>query len=807
MVKSSRQAGLRASLALSCVGSALLPIAAAPLHAQSSAQGESRSLGSVTVTDSAINEAEPGRQQASPKAVRPIRDTPQTITVLGKEVLQQQNLISLTEALSTVPGITFGAGEGGSGYGDSINLRGYSANNDITVDGIRDSAQYSRTDNFNIEQIEITNGANSVTSGSGSVGGTINLVSKRPLDRDQAIFQAGLGTDNYYRVTADVNKKLTDNIAVRLNGMYHHNDIPGREVEQNDRWGVAPAITLGIGGPTQMTVQYLHQEDVNIPQFGVPYFVSASYVGALPGGDRSSYYGFRNLDTQRIKVDQINLIFDHAFSDTLSLRNYTRYQDVRQFTVADGPEGTFCLPNNLTPTGAACVSGSGASAITVPAGYFLASGGSRGNTRQTRNRIAFNQTDLKAVVNTGFIEHTLDLGFAYMRENYTAATGNSQRLPNGTSTTTNYLYPTYAPNAANTYNLPVNFLVSSRPRSRVENYAFYLFDAMKLGSHIELNAGVRWERNVGRSQTDSINVSAPTAPATVNPNFGVVTPGAVLRNADNLFSYRIGLVYKPVETVSLYVAYGNSKTPSQSTVNGSCTSNLTATIPSSTCSSRPEGAKNYEIGGKAELFDGGLLLTAALFRNERDSYRVASGDPLVPDQQTDGRSRVHGLSLGASGHITPAWSITANYTYLESKLLQGVSDKCLANPGSGNCTNTVANPNPGAGYELQAVPKHSGSIYTAYTLPFGLTIGYSATYQGKFAFNAPTTQGATVYYSDDYLVHNANIIYDFSKALSAQVNVKNIGDKLYYTRIRSNGNGWATPGDARSAVVTLTYKM
>ncbi len=123
----------------------------------------------------------------------------------------------------------------------------------------------------------------------------------------------------------------------------------------------------------------------------------------------------------------------------------------------------------------------------------------------------------------------------------------------------------------NVYTGPVNFIVSARPYSHVENYAVYLFDAAKLSDHFEINGGIRWERNIGRFRSDAINVAAPVAPAPTNPNFGVVTPGATFRSADDLFSYRVGLVYKPIEAVSLYVAYGNSKTPSQSSVNGSCT--------------------------------------------------------------------------------------------------------------------------------------------------------------------------------------------------------------------------------------------
>ncbi|MDP0918922.1 TonB-dependent receptor plug domain-containing protein, partial [Klebsiella pneumoniae] len=117
---------------------------------------------------------------------------------------------TLCDVLSTVPGITFGAGEGGSGYGDSINLRGFSASGDIYVDGVRDSAQYSRTDPFNLEQVEVVSGASSVYSGSGAVGGTINLVSKTPELRDKTTLSAGIGTDSYKRITLDSNQQLND---------------------------------------------------------------------------------------------------------------------------------------------------------------------------------------------------------------------------------------------------------------------------------------------------------------------------------------------------------------------------------------------------------------------------------------------------------------------------------------------------------------------------------------------------------------------------------------------------------------------
>ena len=118
--------------------------------------------------DEMVVEGQTVPKAQSPKYTQPLLDTPQTITQIPTEVIEGQNLLNLRDVLSTLPGITFGAGEGGGGYGDSINLRGFSANNDITVDGIRDSAQYTRTDTFNLETVEVINGANSVNSGAGA---------------------------------------------------------------------------------------------------------------------------------------------------------------------------------------------------------------------------------------------------------------------------------------------------------------------------------------------------------------------------------------------------------------------------------------------------------------------------------------------------------------------------------------------------------------------------------------------------------------------------------------------------------------
>jgi catecholate siderophore receptor len=777
---------LPAFLALSCVGFSA-PAFAAEIDAQSNVARDADGQSIVVTGQHEQKELE------SPKSLQPLLDTPQTVTVISDQTLRKQNLLTLRDALSTIPGITFGAGEGGGGYGDSINLRGYSANNDITQEGVRDSAQYSRTDPFNLQQIEVYNGANSVFNGAGSVGGTINLVSKVPQADDLTILQASVGTDNYLRGTIDTNHRVSDFIAVRFNAVGHKADVPGRDVEEYQRYGFAPAITFGITGPTSLTLAYVHQRDDNTPIYGVPYY--AAQGGALEGVDDSSYFGIENLDSQKTEVDRLTATFTHDFSDALTLRNLARWQRAFQPTVTSAPQasgaGAWCLANGQNQLGQPCANGQ------QPGFYYP--NGPRGLVRDQTNDLLYNQTDLR--FKSG--NNTLVVGASFAQEDYTLETAQLLRDAAG-----NVLPqpPIQIANPDTNWRGEVNRIVTGKSSGDSRNAAIYAFDNLGLG-RVELNAGLRYEtvRNVFRA--DSYAAS------------GAYTRGADQESEESLFSYRAGLVFKPTDWSSLYVSYANSKTPSSASVRSGCTSGSGATF-SDFCDAAPEKARSFEIGGKADLVGGRLQLTAALFRNERTNYRVATNDPAAPTAQVlDGRSRVDGIALGATGNITPAWSIFANYTYLDGEVRQSVSDYCLANPGPATattnpCGNTSAVLDPQAGSRLTNTPKHSGSLFTTYTFPFGLQVGYGFTYQGSFALNNPAlatplvagSEDLTpVYHSDDWMTHRAFVSYPFGNGLTAQLNVQNITNARYFTGIRNNG--WATPGEDRSAVLSLFYSF
>ncbi|MBW8752698.1 MAG: TonB-dependent receptor, partial [Sphingomonadales bacterium] len=441
--------------------------------------------------------------------------------------------------------------------------------------------------------------------------------------------------------------------------------------------------------------------------------------------------------------------------------------------------------------------------ITVAPGFFQPNG-PRGLVRDQLNTLFYNQTDLRVESGAkGGFHNTLVIGGALTWEDYSITTASLVRNAAGQA----LVLPQISLANPNTvYAGQINYTVTAKSKSNTTNKAIYAFDNLEINDLFEINGGLRWENNQATFR--------PIALASYPPGTGVPSATELLpqRSDENLFSWRVGAVFKPAKNVSAYAAFANARTPSSATVRLGCTSGSGSTFVNF-CDVAPETAKSYEIGIKADI--GRVQLTAAAFRNERTNFRVPSNDPSLPSglQVLDGRSRVDGVALGATGYITPQWLVFANYTYLNGRVKQSVSNKCLATPGLAACLNSTAIPDPQAGDRLVQTPEHSGSLFTSYKFPFGLEIGYGVTYQGKFALHQRTLLERNQFYSDGYVTHRLLVSYEITHGLTAQVNVQNLFDKHYYTGIRNNvnattgviGGGWATPGEARSAVFSLYY--
>src|SRR5579871_1929495 len=208
---------------------------------------------SVSVTTSVANEVSIG------KFTEPLLETPQSVSVVPQFVMKDQGVSTLRDTLRNVPGISLAAGEAGA-QGDNLTIRGFTARNDIFLDGIRDFGSYYR-DSFNFEQVEALEGPAGVQFGRGSTGGVVNQSSKLPVVKQFVNVQAQFGTDKTRRITADINEPALDVVggtAIRANVMGQAGGVAGRDYAELRRFGIAPSISIGLNTPTHATLSYVH---------------------------------------------------------------------------------------------------------------------------------------------------------------------------------------------------------------------------------------------------------------------------------------------------------------------------------------------------------------------------------------------------------------------------------------------------------------------------------------------------------------------------------------------------------------------
>lgn len=558
-------------------------------------------------------------RSASDKYSVPLLDVPQTITVIPQRVMREQGALSLRQTLSNVSGITFNAGEGGGGSGDSINIRGFSADANMQVDGLRDSPQTRRTDTFNLESVEVIKGPNSVFGGAGTTGGSINMISKQPQAELFTRLGAGLGTDQYKRLTLDTNQRLdalAPRAVFRLNLMAHGNDVPGREQIDQRRWGIAPSLTLGLGEPTRLTLSYFHQREHNQPDYGLP----ARDGKPLPGIGRTRFFGWSNLDQDEISSDSFTVALEHDFSDDLSIRSQSRYARIRREAV---------------------VSASHVNTQGLPPGRYKPAG-PQGYGRDIDTALWINQTNLTSHFDTFGLGHTLVAGAEISREYYDrdAYSYNISRLSPAVG------FDLYNPPGY--WNGPTDLKPLAKTRNSLDDKALYLFDTLALSEQWDLSLGLRYDLIAGR--------------ATETKADGVTSQA----NAkDGQFSQRAGLVYKPTDNGRVYLAWGTSFNPSAEYLVSSGRG-----VDAGTSGLDPEQNQTWELGTKWELLQARLGLEAALFRVEKNNARerLHDGTSLLA-----GKQRVQGLELAMTGELTEQWRVFANFTWLDSETLKSLA--------------------------------------------------------------------------------------------------------------------------------------
>ncbi len=701
-------------------------------------------------TEAAAEQSLKVDKSANSKFVAPLLDTPKSVSVISKQLIKDTQVTTLADALRTVPGITLGAGEGGNPNGDRPFIRGYNSESSMFVDGVRNSTSQNR-EMFAVEQVEVIKGSASSLGGAGSVGGSVNMISKVAKKGDALEGSVAAGTDNYQRITLDGNKDFGNGIAARVAVMGHQNEKAGQhDGAEYKRAGIAPSITFGLDSDTRATLSYYYLKSDDTPDSGVPYNYDATKkatVGKPVDVKQGIYYGLHDRDFQK-QENQIGTIkLEHDINDNLTITNtavYNKSTNDYLWTQPDDSKGNV-LNDKVWR---------------------------RINSRITDTDIFTDQLALTGKFNTGTIKHKFNVGAEY----------SDQESNKGSYTTT---YPGYAGTTTGGFNSDCKINDAwctslTNPNSKEEWLgtavanrnttttttkvtSVYLLDNIEFNPQWLLDLGLRWDK------FDTEQVTNAT--------------GAKLENNKDFFTYQAGLTFKPVENGSIYASYATSANPVG--VDGGDGSEA---IGQAYMDLKPEEARTIELGTKWDLFNDRLNLTAAIFRTEKQNTRIQ----LDAGTYTNGgESKVDGIELTATGKITDKWDITAGYSYLDTE---------MTNPGP-SCTRAgvCTYPNPAKGKQLPNVPENSATLWTTYKVLPELTLGAGAIAMDKVYGDAANTK-----WVPGYVRYDAMARYNVNKNVDLQLNVNNLADTRYFTK--AYASHYATEAEGRSAVLSLNFK-
>ena len=686
----------------------------------------------------------------SKKATAPLVDTPQTVTVVPEEVIEERGATDLTEVLRNTPGISIDAGENGFGAGSNhVFIRGMNASGSIFTDGSRDNGSFTR-DTFNLEQVELVKGP-AGDNGRGGGSGYVNLVTKTPQLEDFIRGSTRVGMDDYGQARArgaiDVNK-VVDDFAFRFNAMAEGGDIFGRDIAESDAWGVAPSIAYGLGTDFRVILAYEHVERKGIPDWGVPInevpgvfgpgtFAGVGIRNAGPrpyfanGDPRDTFYGSLD-DYDDTKSDSLLARIEYDINNSITVSNQTRWSNVHR-------ESAYTLPLGIN------------------------------QFRFDRENETFtNQTNLSAEFYTGTFKHNLSAGLEFSRE-----TADSLRFPNN------------------------NPIPSQLSNVKVDTVAAYVYDNIELNEQWHINGGLRAERY-------SVDIESLDAVTLLPTGVGL------FEDDHTTLSGKLGVVYKPRPEGSIYASYGISYLPHGSLLSNPDISRTgDNAFPGFVAGADPVEAHNYEIGVKWDFFGGDLSATASAFRTEKKKVafgRGANSLPTDPDI-VYGEQVIQGLELGLAGSITSKWSVFGGLLILDTERKHGPEvDRALSTDYGNTGVTHPDFPAGGVtttnGDELAYTPNFSASLWSTYRWDNGLTLGAGVQYVGETYIGRPDDATRVIPNGKfgklpDYLLVNLMAAYEVTENITVRFNVDNVFNEKYLTSANWNGT-WGNMGAPRT---------
>ena len=705
---------LNKSLTYLLIASLIPCIAIAETVKKNKLETENIELHEIEVKDHLAKTYLKKRTSTATKTDTRIRDIPQSISVITDEQIKDQSLLGLSDAIKYSPGVMAGQGEGNR---DSVWFRGNQSSSDLFVDGVRDDVQYYR-DLYNIDRVEVLMGPNGMIFGRGGVGGVINRVVKEAHWESKNEFKAQGGAYDHKRSSIDLNNRINEVLAVRINAMIEDSGSFRRGVE-SEKKAINPTFTFKPSDKTKIIVGMEYFNDKRVSDRGIPSVSNGLQSYPYPTS-RSTFFGNASQSPNEAIVKNGYAIIDHTFDNGVSVKNHTRFSDYDKYY------------QNVYANSSVQTNGT----VTID-GYY----------DNTQRQNFFNQTDLTYTFKTGSISHKLltgiEIGF---QENTNYRIPNDGVDPN--------------PPASN----PFALLTFNSPRSRntstdVSNQAIYFQDQIYLNEEFQIIAGLRYDQFKTKFN-DSVTVANS---ATIN---------------DQFISPRVGLVYKPIEPVSLYTNYSLSYLPRT----GEQLTSLTSSIKSFD----PEKFTNIELGLKYDFLQS-FSISSSIYHLERS--KMAITDPQSPTNIiiVDGQV-TKGFELGLAGKLFDSYSMYGGYTYQDADITK--------NQGTGNTQITSGTP-------LGHVPEHTFSLWNKYEMDETWSAALGVVSRSDMFAATPTT--STAVKLPGYARLDAAIYANINKQTKLQLNIENLLDKTYYQSAHNNNNiMYGYPLTAR-ATVTYTF--
>jgi catecholate siderophore receptor len=725
--------------------------------------------------------------QASGKFPEPLLNTPKTVTVLSKEVLEDKNATTLKQAILSTAGVTLGTGEGGNAFGDRFFIRGFDARNDVFIDGVRDSGVSVR-ENFFTEQVEILRGPGSSFAGRGTTGGAINIVTKQATtDKSFYNMDTTFATDGTKRVTLDVNQVISPALAIRAGGLFQDAGVAGRSYTTDDRGGGFAALKWTPVDAVKVTADYVHTDLHGLPDFGVPYYrpsLASTAGGPFPdfGVNRNNFYGFVNRDFFEVHQDigtintEVQLTPDLVVSDKMrasqSVLNYIG--TIPETPVLTGPPSSWTLSANP-------------------------------QSRYQVTDVLANQTEATYKFGLDGWRHTALAGVEVSRETSSIDkyTGLSSEAVGNTSTGAGSF------NNVSVFNPQLTDQAFGTPtlaglptKIGIDTKSVYLLDTANYNDFVILNGGIRYDDY-------DINTSGYGTSNGVANVFGTQAAQFGLPN------FNLGIVVKPIPIASVYAAYATSSDPVGSEFDGT-SANYGGLAPVINGSSNqifgPEKNKAVEVGTKWELFDRHLLVTAALFQTTKDNAResvnitsAATATAACPyPANTTGNVacisagaayRIRGIDLGVGGKITDKWSVFGGLVLMQSEVT-----KSLVAPADPLLYST------NVGLPLANIAHQSFSLLSKYQLTDVWELGGQAVFRSKIYGGTllAANEGTSL---PSYWRFDAFAEARIDKNWTAKLFVNNIFNKLYYDALYQSSAPFVLEAPGRTASVVLSARF